>query len=257
MNTQQQLLTAIWQTESSVIANHNLDERGINIYRRNLFANAQRALSISFPTIFSLLDSDASAKLSQEFLRFSPPNQGDWTSWGAEFPKFLDQAVVTVNYLYLADCARLDWHIHCALHGIDQNFEQSSLKLLLDNDPEHIRVKFNQNVSLLNSPYPIIDIFEAHHHSDKNQREIAMAKAQQALSTNLVEQVVMVYRPGFQPKVKHVTASEVKFIHCLMAGKSLAYSLDTVTNDKDFIFEQWLITAIEQNLIYHFNEEQS
>lgn len=89
INEQQRLLDAIWSDElsgkplSNQITNsrHGFSAQGIDIYRRNLLANAQRALSITFPTVFELLDSDVSAALVKQFLQTSPPTQGDWAQW--------------------------------------------------------------------------------------------------------------------------------------------------------------------------------
>jgi hypothetical protein len=65
----------------------------------------------------------------------------------------------------------------------------------------------------------------------------------------------MVYRPEFQPKVTRLTANDGIFMTCLLSGESLEQALDAVKNNRDFSFEQWLITAIERNLIYYFKEK--
>ncbi len=253
-NEQQLLLEVIWQDESSVLDQCGFDAQGINVYRRNLLANAQRALNISFPTVFALLDSDISKSLVYQFLRSSPPNQGDWSLWGDDFSLFLGTTEVGKNYRYIAECAKLDWHVHNALHGQDQTFAQSSLEILSNSEPEHIFIEFNKNVRVLQTQYPLTDIFQAHHHSDELQRQVAMKNAQAVLSGKTVAQVVMVYRPEFQPKVTKLTTSEGIFMTCLLSGESLEQALDAVKNYNDFSFEQWLITAIERNLIYYFKE---
>ena len=253
MNEQQHLLNAIWNEEPAVLAESDFDSQGINIYRRNLLANAQRALTISFPTIFALLDSDISDSLAQQFLRQYPPSQGDWAQWGEGFAKFIATTQVADDYPYLPYCATVDWHIHCALQGKDQTLDQASLSLLHSSEPENIVVEFNTNVSLIKTIYPLTEIYQAHH-GDKTQREVAMKQAKAALTSPLQEQVVMIYRPEFQPKITRLTHSDSKFMLCLRAGNSLAKSLDAVSPFKDFSFEQWLLKAIEQNLIYLFRE---
>ncbi len=252
---QQRLLEVIWNDESSTLNQCSFDAQGINVYRRNLLANAQRALNISFPTVFKLLDSDVSESLVYQFLRSSPPNQGDWTQWGNNFPHFLSTTEVGKNYPYLAGCATLDWHVHSALHGRDQTFAQASLEALSNNDPDHIFIEFNKNVKVFKSEFPLTEIFQAHHHNDEAQREEAMNNAQKALLGKSVEQVVMVYRPEFQPQVTKLTACEGAFILSLISGKSLAQSLDGVKHTNDFSFEQWLVNAIKHNLIYYFKEK--
>jgi len=254
-SVQQRLLELIWNDESSILDQCGFDAKGINIYRRNLLANAHRALNISFPTVFKLLDSDISESLVYQFLRSSPPDRGDWTQWGGNFAHFLKTTEIGDNYPYISECATLDWHVHCALHGSDQTLSQPSLQVLSKSEPEHIFIEFNQNVKVFRSGFPLTEIFQAHHDNEEPQREVAMNNAQKALLEKPVEQVVMVYRPEFQPQVTKLTVSEGAFMLALFSGKSLAQSLDKVKNTNDFSFEQWLVSAIKHNLIHYFKEK--
>jgi hypothetical protein len=282
---QQRLLDAIWSDDlsskppSNPITNsrHGFSAQGIDIYRRNLLANAQRALSITFPTVFELLDSDVSAALVKQFLQTSPPTQGDWAQWGNEFADFIATTDICAGYPYLADCTSLDWSVHGALHGSDQTLAQDSLEILGRCEPEHIFIAFNDNVQLLKTSFPIVEIYDAHHHDNESQRKAALNNANQYLSSALVDHVVMIYRPEFQPHVTRLTSSEGRFTQSLIDGYSLAQSLDAI-NDKGgkdgngkeygeehdpdfsfqpFSFQDWLVNAIENNLIHYFKESYS
>ncbi|KGJ91212.1 putative DNA-binding domain-containing protein [Colwellia psychrerythraea] len=255
-NEQRLLLEVIWNDEPLALAQCGFNAQGINIYRRNLLVNAQRALTISFPTVFALLDSDISESLVYQFLRVSAPNRGDWTQWGEHFSHFLSTTEVGADYPYLADCAALDWYVHCALHGRDQTLASSTLQLLSKGEPEQLFIAFNQNVKVFKTAYPLTEIFQAHHNSDELQRKVAMGDAQKVLASVSVEQVVMVYRPEFQPQVTTLSASEGAFMLSLLSGQSLAQSLDAVKYDNEFSFEQWLFTAIERNLINIIKEKK-
>lgn len=256
-NYQQRLLDSIWDNDIAMTASHGFDAQGINIYRRNLLANAQRALSISFPTLFELLDSNVSTHLSTHFLPASSPLQGDWAQWGQDFPEFIEGSELGKDYLYLADCARLDWHVHSALQGKDQVLDQASLQLLSDAELEHVFIHFNDNVKLLSSPYPLVDIFDAHHHQDETRRKAALNSAKQALSSTLVDHYVMIFRPEFEPCIRNLSIAEGNFMRTLMAKKSLAEALDSVINNPEFSFENWLMSAINNNLIHYLKESKS
>ena len=54
-NRQHLLLEAIWNDDSAALAQCGFNTQGINIYRRNLLANAQRALTISFQPCLNYL----------------------------------------------------------------------------------------------------------------------------------------------------------------------------------------------------------
>ena len=255
MNEQERLLNIIWHDDPTIRATSGFDIRGIDIYRRNLLANAQRALSISFPTIFQLLDSDVSESLVYQFFKKSPPHHGDWAQWGQAFSQFIISTKIGTDYPYLADCAALDWHVHCARHGIDQSIDQSSLQRLADSEPEHIYVEFNQNISLIKTKYPITEIFHGHHHTNELQRNKAMNSAQEALTVCPIEHIVMVYRPEFQPMVTRLPPLDGVFIESLLSGASLTSALNLMDHDSCFSFETWLIAAIKQNLIFYFKQD--
>lgn len=256
MMNQQQLLALIWGDDATLLENKALEIPGLTIYKRNLIANAQLALAVTFPTIFTLLDNDVTEDLVKGFLRFCPPAQGDWSQWGERFSEYLSAMEISSKYPYLPDCALLDWKVHCALHGKDELLDQSSLRLLGEIDPENITIGFNSNCSLINTAYPITEIYHAHHHSDKQQRDKSMEQAKKMLMAPPKARVVMVYRPEFQPKVIELTQSESEFMLCAITGQSLSQSIDAVSQHRDFSFEQWLLIAIEQNLINHFNEKK-
>ena len=252
MNEQQRLLNVIWNDDPFLLAESGFDAQGVQIYRRNLLASAQRALSITFPTIFALLDSDISKNLLSQFLKLCPPDQGDWAQWGEEFADFIATDQISHEYPYLPDCAALDWKVHKALHGKDQVVDQLSLQRLSDTSPEKIGILFNKNVALIETKYPICDIFQAHHHSDLSLRNLAMTEAKLALSKIDEKKSIMVSRPALQPKVTKLTHSEAQFMQVLYAGKSLDEALNSVEKHKNFSFEKWLMMALEQNLIFKF-----
>lgn len=252
MNEQQRLLSLIWCDDDALIEKSGLDKRAIEIYRRNLQGNAYRALSITFPTIFQLLDSDVSEHLVEQFLKLCPPDQGDWTQWGEEFSDFIAVDQIATHYPYLADCAALDWCVHLALHGHDQTLQQASLALLGELDPQQIVVEFNSNINLLSTTFPIADIYSAHHHPDEQQRHLTLQQAKQALGAPLQPACVMVSRPQFQPQVRQLGDTEAQFMQALTRKKSLSDALDLVADREDFDFQQWLMQAIENNLIYQF-----
>jgi len=254
MDEQQRLLNVIWNNDPDLLAESGFDIQGIMIYRRNLLANAQRALNITFPTIFKLLDSDISDNLVQQFLTFSPPSQGDWAQWGDAFANFIAIKEIACDYPYLPDCAQLDWHFHCAQSGKDQRLIETSLPLLGNTDPENIQVIVNENVALMMSQYPIADIFDAHHHEQLSRRDSAMKSAKMALINDPETVTVMISRPLYQPKVTRLTEQDAEFMQALMSGRSLAECLDVVNHHNTFSFEKWLLTALEQNLIYKFQK---
>ncbi|MEH6577776.1 MAG: DNA-binding domain-containing protein [Amphritea sp.] len=245
VSEQQLLIEAIYGRE-----NTGLCPEGVDIYRNNLTASARRALAISYPTVVALLGEELFALCCQQFLSRTPPTDGDWAQWGDLFTVFLSAHPALKDYPYICDCAELDWKLHQANQGADQLLDQSTLGLLANGDPHALHIEFNMNLNLVISAFPIELIYMAHHSPLESQRQLAMAQAKVKIQQGGAE-TVLVYRPQFKPLCKGISEAETTFIATLIAGYSLADALDAVSED-NFSFQQWLISAIENNLIVSF-----
>ena len=138
MNEQQQLMTAILKTDCSF----DIDEKGLAVYKRNLHANAMRALEISFPTVEQLLGAELFAYCVEQLLLTSPPGSGDWGTWGREFSALLSQLPALDDYPYVADMATLDYSLHVLNRAKDFSVELSSMSLLASHDLDHVLAHF-------------------------------------------------------------------------------------------------------------------
>jgi len=242
MNDQQQLVNAIFNKNSE------FEEKGLAIYRRNLQANAVRALQISFPTVLKLIGDELFAYAVELLLKTDPPNSGDWGLWGDSFPKLLETLTALNEYPYVIDIARLDFLIHMQSREKDTHIDMSSMSLLSEHELDQLRLVLNPAIKLLESNYPVIEIYQANHQPE--YAEEFLDKAQQKLASNIGGHC-LIYRPQLKPLVRAVDSVELNWLRLLQQGKSIGQALDELLmQNQKFSLENWLPLAVQENLIF-------
>jgi len=89
--------------------------RRFALYRGNLTAHWERALSLAYPVIQQMVGVDFFRAMAREYGRAHPPQTGDLNLFGDGFAEFLDTFDPVSPYPYMPDMARLEWAIHEAL----------------------------------------------------------------------------------------------------------------------------------------------
>ncbi len=242
---QQQFLSALWSRSASASQLPTLNARGrdslspggLEIYRSNGLAIADRALRAAFPIVSALLGDVGFSALAKHFWRANPPTSGDLGDYGAMLPIFIaaqsDPALLSVPFL--ADVARLDWAVHHVERRIDSSLMDGSRWAILSaTDPAHIHLNLAPATELIESIFPVVTIFDAHHTNDFS--------ALQGESANQAENA-WIYREGFRAVVTTLPVAEAQFTHALRDGKSLNDALDAVTQEDMFDFSHWLTRA--------------
>ncbi|RDE24629.1 DUF2063 domain-containing protein [Motiliproteus coralliicola] len=249
MTDQQRLIAAIFGDEGS----DQFDPKGLAVYQRNLRATARRALKISFPTVVQLIGDELFQQASDRLLVVSPPIEGDWGLWGRGFADLLDQLPELESYPYVGDCARLDFTVHMASREPRSNVDFDSLQLLGSKPIEQLRLQLSESVKLLESDYPIVDIWVAHQEETPDPQEwfdAAKEKMQRGQG-----QCGLIYRAQHRPEVRQLGATEQRWFGALREGRTLSEALE-LTLQSDFDFEEWLPIAVSQQLIAGIHSSQ-
>lgn len=244
---QQQFLAALWNdsTQSPELLHSSIASRksGLHIYRSNGFAVAERALSGSFPTVQAILGEQGFAVLCKHFWREVPPISGDLGAYGDTLASFIavqaDEALV--NLPFLPCVARLDWAIHRVERAVDPlPLDPSRWALLSTPDLSRVHFEFAAATALIQSPHPIVSIYNAHQSNDFSAfNDNAATRGENA----------WVHRDGFRALVGAMTTADAHFTYALRHGGHLADALDAVANYPDFDFTQWLTCAAQTHCI--------
>ena len=186
---QQQLLEALNYAWPTVEANTHLAsqqtwptsqyQRGLQAYRSNGGALAERVLVAAYPTLNRLMTEESFASLARHLWRVAPPAQGDLAQWGGRLADFLrQQEDLMAHEPYLPDVAALEWAVHCASTAADgETADDMAVCAVIDSD------------------YAIVDYL--------NGAEVTPDSAAQA---------AMVYRQGLKPRVVAITSRQAQSV---------------------------------------------
>jgi hypothetical protein len=250
MNTealrQQMLLRALWgDARPGVVAGWLRDApqrvtRGLQAYRANAGALAERALGAAFPTVALLVGDQSFAALARALWHAQPPQRGDIAAWGAALPDFIAAAPQLADEPYLADVARLDWAVHQAEHADDGGDAVEGLPHLAESDPAELYLRLADGLALVASPHPVLGIWQAH----RSEAPDRFAAVREAFARGQGEQA-LVHRQGFKVRVSAVSGPIAHFMQALLAGASLGRALDAAGDP--FAFDAWLAQALQQH----------
>ena len=214
--------------------------RGLEAYRANAEANAERGMVAVFPTVRTMVGVDDFKHLAREFWQACPPLRGDLGEWGAEFPGWLAGHAAMSAWPYLADCARLDLALHLSERAADAILDAASLSLLETHDPERLCLRFMPGVSMVSSPWPIAIIHRAHQVTGDEAAQAFLA-VREALAASSAESV-LVARDGWRAVVHRLDGLDAGWTQSLLDGTSLGVALTQA--GEGFDLAGWLSRAL-------------
>jgi len=242
---QQQLLRALWRRGGDTSLTGWLREaglragQGLDAYRGNAAAIAERALAAAFPTVQQLVGDESFAQLARAFWHRPPPRVGDLARYGEALPAAIADDPQLASEPYLADVARVDWAVHAIEHAADVPAPPAGLPLLGELDPSQLRLQLRPGLMCIASRWPLVTIWQAHRSSDVDR----FAPVRQALADRMAE-TALVARPQWRATVDPIDHASARFMAALLASASLAQALDAA--GATFSFEIWLHDALCQ-----------
>ena len=216
-------------------------ERGLQAYRSNGHALAQRVLAAVYPVVAELLGAESFDALSRHFWQSQAPARGDLAQWGGGFSAFLAAMQDLVGEEpYLPDVARVEWALHASATAADGQADMSSFALLQSHEPSALKLLLSAGATGLASRFPVVSIVHAHLTGEPSLQE-----AGERLRGH-VQEAALVWRQGLKPLLRHAQPGEVVFIAALQENRSLA---DSLAAAPEFDFNQWLVPAVQTGLL--------
>jgi hypothetical protein len=243
---QQQLLSVLWRRQDAQVldswvrgANLPRAGAGVDAYRRNAGASAERALAAIFPVVQQLVGEETFAAMSRAYWHAQPPQRGDLAQLGAGLPAFIAGDPQLADVPYLVDIARLELALSAAESAADIAPDPDSLQRLADADPASIRAVLQPGVSVVASQHPIVTIHAAHRAATGE----AFDAARQALSEARSE-TALVWRDGWQARCIAIDDATARWTRAVLERASLGEALRHA--GPDFDLAAWLVQAIKQ-----------
>ncbi|MGN7738603.1 HvfC/BufC family peptide modification chaperone [Pseudomonas sp. 22526] len=127
----------------------------LSIYRNTFRQTLIRALRLSYPAVDRLVGADFFGAAAADFVVQHPPRSSYLDEFGGDFAAFLEQFAPAASVPYLADVARLEWAVSCALHAPDaEPLSVASLGSVDAADYAQICFTPHPSVSLIHTMFP-------------------------------------------------------------------------------------------------------
>ena len=219
-------------------------ERRMAIYRANMVAAADKALSSACPVIRQAVGDEFFHGLAREYQRATPSTSGDLTDFGSTFADFLASFEHTRSMPWLPDLARLEWAAHRAYGSADApDWNAAALAAVDPGQQAAIRLQWSPGLAVIESAYPIARIWTIHQAGYAGEFSVDWARAETAL----------VARDGFAVTVAECAAGDAAFLAASLAGAPLGdAAAATLAHHPDFNLGALLGRALAARLICGF-----
>jgi len=219
-------------------------ERRVAIYRANMVASADKALSAAYPVVRQVVGDEFFHGLAREFLRGTPSTSGDLTAFGAAFAQFLAAFEHAQSLPYLPDLARLEWAVHRAYGAADApDWDAGTLGAVEPGRQDAIRFRWSPGLAVVESTFPIVRIWTIHQAGYGGEFSVAWDLSDTAL----------VARDGFAVTVAACGAGDAAFLNASLAGAALGDAATAaLSRHPDFDLGALLGRALAARLICGF-----
>lgn len=219
--------------------------RGLNCYKSNAHAMAERALMAAYPVVNAILSTDSMAQLARALWHAHPPMRGDLAQWGDSLADFIQRSPQLNALPWLPNVARVEWALHLAEGAADALADHNSLALLATGDPEHLTLRLAPGLQLLHSPFSVVAVVRAHQQATETEQAQAIERLGDIWCPPIAEHA-LVWRLGHQPaNLRTADEAEARFLSALLAGQALLPALESCELD----FSAWLPEALQQGLV--------
>jgi hypothetical protein len=214
--------------------------RGLLAYQSNGHMLAQRALRGVYPVLAQMLGHTSFSDLARALWHAHPPQRGDVAHWGDKLADFVCSSAQLHDVPYLRDVAMAEWALHRCAFALDQEANLSTLALLTTEDPHTLALDLAPGVMTLSSQWPLASLLLAHLTDLPTLADVTLE-----LQTGVAHDVV-IWRAGFQPKLRQALAGELAVLQSLQAGLDMASALQA---GPQLDVAQWLPQAVHTGLI--------
>jgi hypothetical protein len=167
----------------------------LQIYRHHVLTSLTEVLQTTFPVVCRLVDERFFRYAADAYIRQYPPEAPCLFEYGAHFPAFLAAFPPCRHLEYLADVARLEWAMHTAVHAeVHMPLDPAELGGLAPHDVAQLTFEFDPSVTLLDSPWPIDQIWRVNQAGEEMHAPIDLSTGEGALEIRRWEDDVVFRR---------------------------------------------------------------
>jgi hypothetical protein len=187
------------------------------VYRNNVMAGLVDVLAESFPAVRRLVGEAFFAAMATAYARCDPPTSPVLLAYGSGFPDFIGRFEPARELAYLADVARLErlwldaYHATDALSLTPFDFAEIPPERLAE-----LRVQLHPSLHVVQSPYPVLDIWQANIRDEESE----------PIDLEGGDQDVLVLRAQSEVTARAMPPGVAAFLVSLGQGESVAKAFE-------------------------------
>ncbi len=190
-------------------------QKRLAVYRNNVIASLSAALAVRFPVVRRLVGEEFFRGMARLYVVHAPPRSPVLLLYGDTFPSFIENFTPAASLQYLSDIARLELARGHAYHAADAApIERSVLATVAPDEIASLRIRLHPSVSLVESRFPIVSIWESHQ------------KAEVAPIEDWLPEVALVARPMLDVEIWRLPPGGYAFLSSLVEGMTVAEAAD-------------------------------
>jgi hypothetical protein len=222
-------------------------ESGLAVYRNNVMSSLIKVVAARFPTVRRLLREDCFLESVRRFIAAEPPRSPLLLDYGDGFPEFLRRVCGELCMDYIADIADLEVARGKAYHAADAvSLPPQAFAAIPAERLAGLRLTFHPSVSLLQSRFPIVSLWQA----NQEAGDVALPAWQ--------PQAALIARPLLEVEVWNLPPGGFEFLSALRRGASIAEAAGAAMDAApDFHLAVNLSVLIKANIVTGFVEDEA
>jgi hypothetical protein len=181
MHYQSQLIKAVFDnTEHS--------QNALSVYQNNYIESGIRALSITYASVFAIMNEADFRKLSIEYLTAYPKTCFDWADYGQNLSEFMLSIEAIASMPFLPELADIDRRLMQLERASNQSFNAASFALLHTQALDTLCFVPAPGLQLTQTLFPIVELYELAHafNNENGSRDQAGQKNTHANSVKVL-----------------------------------------------------------------------
>ena len=237
--SQTDFLDSVFNLKESLFSAKDAHQHRVWIYQNNVFGAIQEYLQEVYPATQGVVGEDFFKQMAQRFIQKSPPSEGNIHLFGKEFDSVLSTFTELKKMPYLLPLIELEWAVHTSY------FSTTSDSLDPASVPQEelltAPVEFNSSVAIIESLFPLYDIFI---------QSLPSYTADVSIDLNSGGQTTLVYKQNHKVNYQVLSDSHLQFFKEIKKSENLLQVIEglsgsiepeTLSSILGFIFEAKLL----------------
>jgi hypothetical protein len=179
----------------AIFESHNTSNKpAISVYQNNYIETGIRALSITYKTVFGILDKHDFRKLASQYILSHPKTCFDWADYGQSFSDYMFDIEALTSMPFLPELAELDWRLTHIERSSNKVFNGESFNLLKTHNPDSLCFLPAPGLQLMEALFPLTPLYRLVHNNEVDvlsENELTHAQSPKHLQVDEVNKLVV------------------------------------------------------------------